>query len=163
MFALKLTPANSFSSQARGCPFPRRPDRQKVSVSTQPEDLAINSSPVREGFPLVFDRYSPQFFADPYPVYRRLRDETPAYRLTYVWAVLSAITVGTWWLGHTSARPDMSSRTVVMIAALAIAAVKVQLIVRYFMEVRTAPSWLRVSTTIWLVLLVGLIAAIYLW
>jgi cytochrome P450 len=31
------------------------------------------------GSALVFDPYSPQFFADPYPVYRRLRDEAPVY------------------------------------------------------------------------------------
>jgi hypothetical protein len=31
------------------------------------------------------------------------------------------------------------------------------------MEVRTAPIWLRNSLTNWLVVLVGLIVAIYLW
>ncbi|ORX05206.1 cytochrome [Mycobacterium triplex] len=28
---------------------------------------------------MVFDPYSPEFFADPHPVYRRLRDEAPVY------------------------------------------------------------------------------------
>ena len=31
------------------------------------------------------------------------------------------------------------------------------------MEVRTAPAWLRVATTTWLAVLVGLIVVIYLW
>lgn len=88
---------------------------------------------------------------------------TDVRRITYAWALLSAITVGTWWLGHVSDAPSDSTRTVVTIAALTIASVKVQLIVRHFMEVRSAPPWLRAATTIWLATLVGIIIAIYLW
>lgn len=84
-------------------------------------------------------------------------------RLTYVWALLSAITIGTWSLGHVSTSPGITGRAVVTVAALIIAAVKVQLIIWNFMEVRDAPLWLRNSTTIWLVVLIGLILGIYLW
>ena len=88
---------------------------------------------------------------------------TDVRRITYVWALLCAITIGTWWLGHASDAPSESTRTIVAIAALSIAAVKVQLIIRNFMEVRSAPTWLRISTTMWLVVLVALIVLIYLW
>lgn len=88
---------------------------------------------------------------------------TEVKRITYVWALLSAITIGTWWLGHASDAPDESTRTIVTLAALAIAAVKVQLIVGHFMEVRRAPVWLRAATTGWLAALMALILVIYLW
>jgi hypothetical protein len=80
-----------------------------------------------------------------------------------VWALLSAITIGTWLLGHVSTSPGMTGGAVVTVAALIIAAVKVQLIIWNFMEVRDAPIWLRSSTTIWLVVLIALIVSIYLW
>jgi hypothetical protein len=41
--------------------------------------------------------------------------------------------------------------------------IKARLIIGYFMEVRTAPAWLRVSTDAWLVVLWGALLAIYLW
>jgi hypothetical protein len=37
------------------------------------------------------------------------------------------------------------------------------LIIRHFMEVRTAPRWLRLSTDGWLVALWGAVLVIYLW
>ena len=62
-----------------------------------------------------------------------MRTPTDSRRLTYVWAALSAIT-----------------------------AVKSRLIIRHFMEVRTAPRWLKVFTDVWLAALVATIAALYL-
>ena len=49
------------------------------------------------------------------------------------------------------------------IAVLAMAFIKARLIIGYFMEVRTAPSWLRAATDAWLVVLWGAVLAIYLW
>jgi hypothetical protein len=43
------------------------------------------------------------------------------------------------------------------------ALIKARFIIRYFMEVRTAPSWLRMATDAWLVVLWGAVLAIYLW
>jgi hypothetical protein len=43
------------------------------------------------------------------------------------------------------------------------ALIKARLIIQYFMEVRTAPRWLRIATDGWLVVLFGGVLAIYLW
>jgi caa(3)-type oxidase subunit IV len=88
---------------------------------------------------------------------------TDVRRITWVWIALSAITIGTWWLGHASNDPSSATRAAVTIAALAIAGVKVHLVIENFMEVRTAPRWLRVATLAWLVVLLGLIVLVYLW
>ena len=41
--------------------------------------------------------------------------------------------------------------------------IKGRMIIRYFMEVRTAPRWLKVTTDAWLVVLWATILAIYLY
>ncbi|OBI40672.1 prokaryotic cytochrome C oxidase subunit IV family protein [Mycobacterium kyorinense] len=88
---------------------------------------------------------------------------TTTARLTGVWLILSAITVVTWWLGpaHTHGTPTAS--LAITIAVLALALVKAHLIIANFMEVRTAPWWLRLSTDGWLLALWGAILAIYFW
>lgn len=88
---------------------------------------------------------------------------TDVRRLTYAWVLLSAITIGTWWVGHASHTPETNAHAYVTVAAMGLAAVKVQLIVRHFMEVRNAPMWLRISTTTWLVVVVGVILTVYFW
>jgi hypothetical protein len=82
---------------------------------------------------------------------------------TYVWVILSAITVLSWWLGHPRTGHAFDPSLPITIAVLAIGLIKARLIIRYFMEVRTAPLWLRISTDVWLVVLWGAILAIYLW
>ncbi|MCV7261028.1 cytochrome C oxidase subunit IV family protein [Mycobacterium shimoidei] len=84
-------------------------------------------------------------------------------RLTYVWLILSAITVATWWLGPVHADRMLSASVSITIAVLVMALVKARLIIQHFMEVRTAPRWLRVGTDMWLVALWGAVLAIYLW
>lgn len=82
-------------------------------------------------------------------------------RLTVVWIVLSVVTVVTWLLGHDI---DLGHHATVAVALtiLAIAFGKVHLIIRHFMEVRTAPMWLRVFCNVWLSVLGGTIVALYL-
>jgi Prokaryotic Cytochrome C oxidase subunit IV len=82
---------------------------------------------------------------------------------TYVWIILSAITVLSWWLGHPRSGQAFDANVPITIAVLAIGFIKARLIIRYFMEVRTAPLWLRVSTDAWLVVLWGAILAMYFW
>jgi len=82
---------------------------------------------------------------------------------TYVWLILSAVTVLSWWLGHPRAGQPFEASVPITIAVLAIGLVKARLIMRYFMEVRTAPVWLRVATDAWLVVLWGAFLVIYLW
>ncbi|MEH3137259.1 MAG: cytochrome C oxidase subunit IV family protein [Mycolicibacterium neoaurum] len=86
-----------------------------------------------------------------------------ARRLDYVWALLIAITVGSWWLGHAPTAPGQSGQATITIAALVIAALKVGLIVWNFMEARVGPLWLRSSTAMWLVAVLALLLIIYLW
>jgi hypothetical protein len=88
-----------------------------------------------------------------------LRDQS-----TYVWAGLSAITVLSWWLARTARdHGHFVASTPVTIAILAIGFVKARIILRSFMEVRTAPVWLRRFCDIWLVVFWGAVLGIYLY
>jgi hypothetical protein len=49
----------------------------------------------------------------------------------------------------------------VTVVVLVIAAVKTQLVIWHFMEVRRAPVWLRVTTMSWLIALFGLLLGFY--
>jgi hypothetical protein len=75
-------------------------------------------------------------------------------RLAIVWLILSAMTLAYIWLDH-SADDDGVYRasTVVTVAAIVIALVKVRIIFREFMEVRHAPAVLRRLTDGWVVLM----------
>jgi hypothetical protein len=50
----------------------------------------------------------------------------------------------------------------ITVAVVALGFVKGRLIIRYFMEVQTAPRWLKVATDAWLVVLWLAVLAIYL-
>ena len=82
--------------------------------------------------------------------------------MTWAWLVLVSITVASWWLAPAhavgAAVPSVGVTAVVLVLAL----VKSRLIIRYFMEVRSAPRWLRIGTDVWLVLLLGSIFGIHL-
>jgi Prokaryotic Cytochrome C oxidase subunit IV len=84
-------------------------------------------------------------------------------RTTYVWIFLSAITLISWWLGPAHAGGHAVASTAISIAVLAIALIKARLIIRYFMEVRIAPLWLRLFTDAWLIVFWGTILAVYLY
>ena len=88
-----------------------------------------------------------------------LRDQS-----TYVWAGLSAITVLSWWLARTAHHGGhFVASTPVTIGVLAIGFVKARFILRSFMEVRTAPMWLRRFCDVWLVVFWGAVLVIYLY
>ncbi len=81
--------------------------------------------------------------------------------LVSAWAFLSVITLVSWGLTRASAdsiQPDIT----VTFGVLVIAAIKVQIVVRYFMEVRHAPRWLKLSTDGWLWSLTGIMLLFYL-
>ena len=83
---------------------------------------------------------------------------------TYVWAILSAITILSWWLGRTAHHGALLvSSTGVTVGVLAIGFIKARLIMQQFMEVRTAPIWLRRFMDSWLVVFWGAVLAIYLY
>ena len=83
--------------------------------------------------------------------------------ITVAWLALSAITVIGWWLapGHSGGRADPS--VPITVAVIVLGFVKCRVIIRWFMEVRSAPMWLRRSTDGWLVTLWLAVLAIYLW
>ena len=81
--------------------------------------------------------------------------------LTYVWAFLVAITVASWLLGRGQGA-DFQIEAVITIGVLLIAAIKVQFVIRYFMEVRTAPRWLKRTAYSWNIALLYLLLWFYL-
>jgi hypothetical protein len=88
---------------------------------------------------------------------------TPTKRVTYVWVITIAVTIVASWLGRsTKVNGHYVGSTTVTAIVLAIALVKCRLVIRTFMEVRTAPTWLRRSTDLWLILFWGAVLALYL-
>ncbi|HEX5144974.1 MAG TPA: cytochrome C oxidase subunit IV family protein [Mycobacterium sp.] len=84
--------------------------------------------------------------------------------VTYAWIVLCAITVLSWWLapGHSGGVAAVAS-VPITVAVLALGFIKGRLIIRHFMEVRTAPRWLQAATDAWLVVLWLAVLGIYLY
>jgi len=89
---------------------------------------------------------------------------TPGTRtITVVWLTLSAITVVSWWLAPGHSGGGAAASIPITVAAIALGFVKCRMIIRYFMEVRTAPQWLRLGTDAWLVVLWSAVLVLYLW
>ncbi|MEU1983200.1 cytochrome C oxidase subunit IV family protein [Nocardia sp. NPDC019395] len=87
----------------------------------------------------------------------------PVQATTAVWLLLSAITLLSWALAPGHGEAPVSPSTSITVLVVALGAVKGRLIIRYFMEARTAPHWLRIATDAWLVVLWGAVLGIYLW
>ena len=83
--------------------------------------------------------------------------------ITAAWLVLSAITVVSWWLAPGHSGGHASASVPITVAAILLGFIKGRVIIRYFMEVRGAPGWLRHSTDLWLGVLWGSVLVIYLW
>jgi len=81
--------------------------------------------------------------------------------LTLVWMLLVAATVVSWWLGARGDGRPLQVNLAVTAGVVAIALVKIRLVVWHFMEVRTAPSWLRYNCDGWLVFLALMVLALY--
>ena len=86
---------------------------------------------------------------------------TAARVTTYTWILLSAITVVSWWLAPAHGAPAGPS-VPITVAVIALGFIKGRMIIRYFMEVRTAPRWLKLATDGWLLVLWAGVLAIYL-
>jgi cytochrome c oxidase subunit IV len=82
---------------------------------------------------------------------------------TYVWLILSAITVISWWLAPSHPGGQAVASVPITVAVVLLGFVKGRMIIRYFMEVRTAPRWLKATTDAWLIVLWAAILAIYLY
>lgn len=93
--------------------------------------------------------------------YRQHRHETER-SLTWVWLVLVAITIGSWTLAPAHITHVAQASVPVTALVLALTFVKSRLIIGHFMEVHTAPRWLRRATDGWLAALIATIFVIYL-
>ncbi|WP_046318991.1 cytochrome C oxidase subunit IV family protein [Mycobacterium sp. UM_Kg1] len=82
--------------------------------------------------------------------------------LTGSWAVLVAITVLAWWLSPGHSAGPVAPSIPITVTVIVLSAVKARLIIRNFMEVRTAPIWLRRATDAWLAVLWLAVGVIYL-
>lgn len=80
----------------------------------------------------------------------------------YVWLTLCVITVASWWLSPARGAAAPTPSVVISIAVIVLGFIKSRLIIGYFMEVRTAPTWLRAATDTWLVVLWLAVLVIYL-
>ncbi|MGV9797717.1 cytochrome C oxidase subunit IV family protein [Mycobacterium sp. NPDC003449] len=83
--------------------------------------------------------------------------------VTWVWLVLSVLTLTSWWVGPVRGGGAPETSAPITLIVLVLGLVKCRLVIRYFMEVRSAPAWLRWTTDSWLVALWGAVLGIYLW
>ncbi len=82
--------------------------------------------------------------------------------VTQTWLLLVVITVGSWWLAPAQYSETLRASVPITALVLVLTLIKSRLIIRQFMEVRTAPRWLKLATDGWLVALFGAIFTIYL-
>ncbi len=76
-------------------------------------------------------------------------------RLLFVWMILAALTLAYLWIDHSAEghAGSLKSSAVVTSSVIVIALVKVRIIFREFMEVRSAPVLLCRLTDAWVVLI----------
>ena len=84
-------------------------------------------------------------------------------KITHAWVVLSAITVVSWWLAPDHTTGVATPSTSISLVVIALGFIKSRMIIRYFMEVRTAPRWLKLATDGWLAALWLGVLVIYLY
>jgi hypothetical protein len=93
----------------------------------------------------------------------RLRT-SPGSRVNAVWGLTLVLTVVAALLAdHSASRGPIASSTAEAMAVIALAAVKMLCIIWSFMEVRSAPRWLRYCTIGWVGALWLAVVAIYLY
>lgn len=80
-------------------------------------------------------------------------------RTTAIWALLVIATLVSWELGHGVGFDDARSAGA---AILAVTFVKVRFVVLDFMEIRTAPRWLRAILEGWIVLCAAMLIWLFL-
>jgi hypothetical protein len=85
----------------------------------------------------------------------------PEKRLLVVWLALVAVTLISWWIGSNPGTREGASSTPVTYGVLSIAAIKIRVIMREFMEVRHAPTPWRRLTDGWTLSVIVALLAIY--
>ena len=82
-------------------------------------------------------------------------------RLTASWLGLSLITLVSWWIGANHGQGHFEPNAAITTAVLTIAAIKIRVIMREFMEVRHAPRLLRRLTDGWIAIVFVLLLVLY--
>lgn len=80
--------------------------------------------------------------------------------LTLVWALLTAVTLASWWTAREGGGPLHLSASITVFV-LVVAAVKTQMVIWHFMEVNHGPRWLKLTTRGWLLGLFALLLGVY--
>jgi hypothetical protein len=83
--------------------------------------------------------------------------------ITLAWIVLCAITIVSWWLSPAHSVATAVRSVPITVAVIILGFIKSRLIIRHFMEVGSAPRWLRLATDGWLLALWGGVLGIYLY
>jgi hypothetical protein len=79
-------------------------------------------------------------------------------RVTAVWLLLVAATGISWELGHGM---GFSSVRLASSAVIVVAFIKVRFVILDFMEIRTAPRFMRIIAETWLAVICGTLLALY--
>src|SRR5262245_6867981 len=82
-------------------------------------------------------------------------------RLLLVWVALVAVTLISWWIGSKHGNGEFRNSVSITYGVLLIAAIKIRVIVREFMEVRHAPNLVRRLTYGWTVFVMIALLAVY--
>jgi hypothetical protein len=83
-------------------------------------------------------------------------------RLFGAWSILVAISLAYLWFDHEATHEGLpSASTLVTVVAICFALIKVRIIMREFMEVRSAPRVLRRLTDFWVLLMGFALLGVY--
>jgi cytochrome c oxidase subunit IV len=83
-------------------------------------------------------------------------------RLFVAWLILVAISLVYLWIDHSATHQGIpTASTLVTVVAICFALVKVRIIMREFMEVRSAPRMLRRLTDYWVLVMAVALLAVY--
>lgn len=79
-------------------------------------------------------------------------------RTTLVWFILVAATALSWEVGHGVGFQDVRHASV---AIIVVAFIKIRFVILDFMEVRNAPSFMRIIGEAWVLVVCAVLAALY--
>lgn len=79
-------------------------------------------------------------------------------RTTLIWALLVTATMLSWTLGHGI---GFKSARTAGVAILLVSFVKVRFVILEFMEIRSAPRWMRLVSEAWIVLIALVLVGLF--
>lgn len=81
-------------------------------------------------------------------------------RITAIWLLMIGATLLSWQMGHGA---EIIKQRYVAAAIIVITFVKVRLLIFEFMEIKTAPFWMRFAFDLWMMSTSGVIIFVFLW